>query len=92
MPKQFVEGSSYLTVEALASEIVKQCFKAPNLANPEDFEISIELAKPAAIRHADAPVISLTRSFSDFPELGQSQVGVGVQNEIRSSRGEHGSR
>lgn len=94
--KQFVEKSSYLTVEALASEVIKQCYLylclCPNTnADIANFEISIDLAKPAAIRHAEAPVISLTRTFADFPEL-ESEVIRQTETGVVSIRKEDEAR
>lgn len=62
---QFVEASSYLTVEALASEICRESLEW--LDDPTAFSITVSLKKPTALRTADGPEILITRSISDFP-------------------------
>ncbi|THH01079.1 hypothetical protein EW145_g6981 [Phellinidium pouzarii] len=76
----FVEASSYLTVEALASEAAKECFAW--LPDPELYTMTLSVAKPAALRLADAPEISITRAFSDFHSLDAESHSESATNMI----------
>ena len=53
-----------MTIEALAHEIAKEGLQC--LGDENNFEISVSLAKPAALRLADAPEIVIVRSLNDF--------------------------
>ncbi|KAH8112282.1 Dihydropteroate synthase [Phellopilus nigrolimitatus] len=63
----FHEDGLILTVEALASTIAQKCFEW--LDEPTLYNVTVNVAKPAALRMADAPEISITRSLSDYPKL-----------------------
>ena len=53
-----------MTIEALVHEIAKEGLQC--LGDKNNFEISVNLAKPAALRLADAPEIVIVRSLNDF--------------------------
>ena len=64
---KFVEASVYLTVEALASEVARECLSW--LEDPNSWNVSITVSKPSALRKAESPVICINRSISDFPDI-----------------------
>lgn len=46
-------------------EIARTCFS--EIEDPAQYTITVRVAKPAALRFADAPEISITRRASDYP-------------------------
>ncbi|KAG9035092.1 trifunctional dihydropteroate synthetase [Tulasnella sp. JGI-2019a] len=72
-----VLDSSYLTVEALVTEIARAALTTPTpppASTPQEVEsnaeihrITVRLAKPSALMFAEAPEVQITRTPQDFP-------------------------
>lgn len=56
-----VEGSSYFTVEKLATEVARLI-----LMEHEVFEVTVAVEKPGALRFARSVGVTITRSRKDF--------------------------
>ena len=56
-----VEGSSYFTVEKLATEVARLI-----LIEHEVFEVTVTVEKPGALRFARSVGVTITRSRKDF--------------------------
>lgn len=56
-----VEGSSYFTVEKLATEVARLI-----LMEHEVFEVTVTVEKPGALRFARSVGVTITRSRKDF--------------------------
>lgn len=56
-----VEGSSYFTVEKLATEVARLI-----LVEHEVFEVTVTVEKPGALRFARSVGVTITRSRKDF--------------------------
>ena len=54
-------------MEALASAVACKCLEV--VEEPSQYTVTVGVAKPAALRLADAPEILVKRNLADFPHL-----------------------